>query len=363
MTLPTSGTPHQQRFTEVVVIHHMCGSNWHFHQDMWTIAIPTLHVFRAQNVDWDMGASNSWTTMTDRRGPQPAHVKDEPPSCVSQRSVRGLDVARVPLGQTGNASVADPTDPAPPWAPHGKVKNPVQAQIIRLLSYAPVFHYGNGEFHDWAVVQNMLSQELQDMLPADMDDFLQDTQVNYPDFAFKMDGSTPAKVAFTRQPPLAPRARNYVTERVIAFCRAQGVRQATMKEMIDFADPSGVFHHQPADFIEFIKADRTRLQLVDHADPWQVTVAVQDHVILVPGHYRKQGWKGSQEESESRKRRRGDVPLKPVERKPRTANFSIHQGIIDIPDDPLAAAMAPASEVNGNQLPMPTLIATQMSMQ
>jgi len=322
-----------------------------------------MHVFCAQNVDWDMGAGNSRTTMTDRRGPQPAHGKAAPPSCVLQRSVRGLDEARVPLGQFRHASVAAATDPAPPWAPHGKVKNPVQAQIIRLLSYAPVFHYGNGEFHDWPVLKNMLSQELQDMLPANMDDFLQDMQVSYPDFAYKMDGSTPAKVAFARQPPLAPRARNYVTERVMTFCREKGVRQATMKEMIDFADPSGVFHHQPADFIGFIKADCTRFQLVHHADPWQVTVALQDHVILVPRHFRKQGCMGIQEDSESRKRRKVDVSLKPAQRKLRTADFSIHQGVIDVTEDPVPAAMAPASEVNGNQLPMPTVIATQMSMQ
>jgi hypothetical protein len=363
MTLPTSGTPHQQRFTEVVVIHHLHGSNWHCFQDLWTISTPIVHVFRAQNVDWDMGGCNSLTTMTDRGGPKPTHVKAEHDPSVPQRSVRGLDEARVPLGQSGHASVADFTDPVPPWAPHGKVKHPVQAQIIRLLSYAPVFHYGNGEFHDWPVVQNMLSQELQDMLPANMDDFLQDMQAKYPDFAFKMDGSTPAKVAFARQPPVAPGARNYVTERVMAFCRAQGVRQATMKEMIEFADPSGAFHHQPADFIGFIKADCARFQLIHHADPWQVTVALQDHVILAPRPSSRQGWTGSQGDSASRKRRSEDVPVKRVDRKPRTTNFSIHQGVIDVPDDPVPVAMAPASDVNGNQLPMPTLIATQMSMQ
>jgi hypothetical protein len=72
---------------------------------------------------------------------------------------------------------------------------------------------------------------------------------------------------------------------------------------------------------------------------------------------------GSQEDSESRKRRKVDVSLKPAQRKLRTADFSIHQGVIDVTEDPVPAAMAPASEVNGHQLPMPTVIATQMSMQ
>jgi len=330
---------------------------------MCSLAIPPLTVFCAQMVDWVMGASNSWNTMTGGHEPEPVPVNAVQLGSVRECSLLGTDVAGQPLGQTSSLSDTAPTEPVPPWAPHGKVKNPLQAQIIRLLSYAPVFNYGNGEFHDWHMVHGMLSEDLQRLLPSNMDDFFQALQANYPDFAFKMDGSAPAKVAFTRQPPVAPKARNYVTERVMTFCRAHAVRQATMKDMINFADPTGVYNHQPAHFIEYIKADPARCTLVNHPDPWQVTVVVHDHVILEAGRARKQRWKDSQEDSEFRKRPKRSLPGKTTEHEPCTSRRPPRQEVIEVQDDPPSAGMLPAREVNGNQLPMPKLMATQMSMQ
>ena len=363
MTLPTSGKHHHQRGHGSGCYESIPYTIWWDRQDMSGVAMPPLHVFRAQIVYWVMGASNSWMTMTGGHMPEPVPLNADPLGSVGHRPLLGMDVAGQPLGQTSSLSDAAPTEPVPPWAPHGKVKSPLQAQIIRLLSYAPVFNYGNGEFHDWHMVHGMLSEDLQRLLPSNMEDFFHALQVNYPDFAFKMDGSAPAKVAFTRQQPLAPKARNYVTERVMTFCRAHGVRQATMKDMINFADPTGVYNHQPAHFIEYIKTDPARCTLVNHSDPWQVTVVVHEHVILEAGRTRKQRWKDSQEDSELRKRHRGSLPGKTLEHDPCTAPRAPRQQVIQVQDDPPCAGMVPAREVNGNQLPMPKLMATQVTMQ
>ena len=136
-----------------------------------------------------------------------------------------------------------------------------------------------------------------------------------------------------------------------------------MKDMINFADPTGVYNHQPAHFIEFIKADPARCTLVYHSDPLQVKVVVHDHVILEDGRTRKQRWKDSKEDSEFRKRHRGSLPGKSFEHDLRAASRAPRQEVIEVRDKPLSADMVPACEVNGNQLPMPKLMATQVSMQ
>jgi hypothetical protein len=181
----------------------------------------------------------------------------------------------------------------------------MQSQIIRLLSYAPMFKHGNGEFHEWEMVKAMLDRDVQQTLPVNMGEFMQSMKLHYVDFDYKMDADKVVMVAFTKSCPPEPRARNYVTERVMQYCRAHGVRHATISQMIEFADPHDVYKHKPEHFIDLIKRDTARCYLEPHeSDPSLVQVHVHPHVSLMASSARKQSRAGHELDRYGHKRAR-----------------------------------------------------------
>ena len=170
----------------------------------------------------------------------------------------------------------------PPWTIKSYGKGRLQAQIIRLLSYAPVFNRGDGEFHEWDMVYSMLDAEAKDNMPADMSAFLQGVKAQYPDFDFKMDGSQVAMVAFTRTAAPEPKARNYVTQKAVQYAQRFNVREVTIGSLLKYADPADYFEHKPEHFINLMQTDTARFALVMHEDPLKVLVRVSPHINLTP---------------------------------------------------------------------------------
>lgn len=278
----------------------------------------------------------------------------------------------VPSCVSGPAALESQVLPAPapaprelpaPWQPNGKVKCPLQNQIIRLLSYAPVFKHGNGEFHDWHMVKGMLSSDLQAQLPSDMEQFFNRLQCQYTDFQYKMDGNEASKVAFTKVPSTLPRSRNYVTERVMQFCRAHKVRRVSIKDMILYADPDGVYDHKPEHFIELISKDPDRCVLVPSADPWQVEIIVRDHVELALAGSRKHQAGYLEAHASTRKRARASWPSEVQQSGSFGCVLSADRKRIQLPAEQFdSPAGSMSSSANFEQMPVPKLVKSVCTM-
>jgi len=229
------------------------------------------------------------TDATD--GPESAmdeHRPDDIPQPVPQVQAEGMAHQ-----SSGGVTVLSEAPVRPPWSIKSYGKGRLQAQIIRLLSYAPVFNHGDGEFHEWDMVYSMLDAEAKDNMPTDMLAFLQGVKAQYPDFDFKMNGSQIVMVAFTKTAAPEPTARNYVTQKAMHYAQRFNVREVTIESLLKYADPGNCFQHKPGDFIRYMQKDTARFALVMNEDPFKVLVRVSPHMNLTPKSLRHKdstGW-------------------------------------------------------------------------
>jgi hypothetical protein len=209
--------------------------------------------------------------MVDVPGSTPAHP--EAPAAVAQPKEfdSGESEVRPPS--------ADPEFPsAPPGIPSSagagtvtarstrKPKlDPIQAGIIRVLSYSKLFEYGSGKFYPWKDVSDSLAYNfIQGDDDARLPGILQDLHQKIPDFQYRLNSEQRYELSMKCvHPPRKP--SNYVTEGAMKYFRVYGVREVSIRRLTSFLDPFDKFKHSPEDMLSLAVLDPERLMI--HENP------------------------------------------------------------------------------------------------